>query len=336
MTVRSAPDPLLRSFPVPDERDDAELVRLVAADDMDALRVLYERYGSIVFGMARRVLGDRQLAEECTQDVFVALWRGAAKYEPGARPGEYLADRDHEVSGDRPRTPSRGAARRPLRARSGSGDESPDSADLAATADQAQRVAAAVAELPLPQREALMLAYFEGLSHSEIADRLEVPLGTVKGRIRLALDRLRELAPEFALNAERSNERGDRDLAATHALGALPPVEAARSRRSWPKNARLATEVEEYRTVVETLESGHRPRGPAGRPLRRGPQPDRGEERRRCRPRRCRVGAGVRADRGTRRRSRFAPVEEARCPLSRRVRRGGHDRRRRGCAVVGQ
>ena len=68
--------------PVPDERDDAELVRLVAADDMDALRVLYERYGSIVFGMARRVLGDRQLAEECTQDVFVALWRGAAKYEP--------------------------------------------------------------------------------------------------------------------------------------------------------------------------------------------------------------------------------------------------------------
>src|SRR5213080_268094 len=56
---------------VPDEREDAELVELVARDDTDALRVLYERYGSIVFGMAQRLLGDRQLAEECTQDVFV-------------------------------------------------------------------------------------------------------------------------------------------------------------------------------------------------------------------------------------------------------------------------
>ena len=82
------------------------------------------------------------------------------------------------------------------------GDESPDSAELVAAADQAQRVAAAVAELPTPQRDALTLAYFEGLSHSEIAARLAVPLGTVKGRIRLALDRLRELAPAFALHSE--------------------------------------------------------------------------------------------------------------------------------------
>ena len=67
---------------MPDKRDDAELVQLVVANDMDALQALYERYGSIVFGMAQRILGDRQLAEECTQDVFVALWRSAAKYEP--------------------------------------------------------------------------------------------------------------------------------------------------------------------------------------------------------------------------------------------------------------
>jgi RNA polymerase sigma-70 factor (ECF subfamily) len=186
---------------VPDERDDAELVRLVAADDTDALRVLYERYGSIVFGMARRVLGDRQLAEECTQDVFVALWRGAAKYEPErARVSTWLIG----ITRYRAIDLVRRRAARPVDpyGEIWRGDESPDSADLAATADQARRVAAAVAELPAPQRDALMLAYFEGLSHSEIADRLEVPLGTVKGRIRLALDRLRELAPAYALNAE--------------------------------------------------------------------------------------------------------------------------------------
>ena len=186
---------------VPDKRDDAELVQLVAADDMDALRVLYERYGSIVFGMAQRVLGDRHLAEECTQDVFVALWRSAAKYEPGrAQVSTWLIG----IAKYRAIDLVRRRAARPADpyAEIWQGDESPDSADLVAAGDQAQRVAAAVAELSPPQREALTLAYFEGLSHSEIAERLSVPLGTVKGRIRLALDRLRELAPEFALHVE--------------------------------------------------------------------------------------------------------------------------------------
>ena len=186
---------------MPDKRDDAELVQLVAADDMDALRVLYERYGSIVFGMAQRVLGDRHLAEECTQDVFVALWRSAAKYEPGrAQVSTWLIG----IAKYRAIDLVRRRAARPADpyAEIWQGDESPDSADLVAAGDQAQRVAAAVAELSPPQREALTLAYFEGLSHSEIAERLSVPLGTVKGRIRLALDRLRELAPEFALHVE--------------------------------------------------------------------------------------------------------------------------------------
>ena len=97
---------------VPDERDDADLVQLVAADDTDALRVLYERYGSIVFGMAQRLLGDRQLAEECTQDVFVALWRSAAKYEPGrAQVSTWLVG----IAKDRPRPAARGAPLRPVR-----------------------------------------------------------------------------------------------------------------------------------------------------------------------------------------------------------------------------
>jgi RNA polymerase sigma-70 factor (ECF subfamily) len=69
-------------------------------------------------------------------------------------------------------------------------------------ADESARIAEAMAELPEVQREALTLAYFDELSHSEIADRLGLPVGTVKGRIRLALDRLRVLAPKYALDAE--------------------------------------------------------------------------------------------------------------------------------------
>ena len=131
----------------------------------------------------------------------MALWRGAAKYEPGrAQVSTWLIG----IARYRAIDLVRRRAARPADpyGEIWRGDESPDSADLVAAGDQARRVAAAVAELPPPQREALMLAYFEGLSHSEIAERLAVPLGTVKGRIRLALDRLRELAPEFALHAE--------------------------------------------------------------------------------------------------------------------------------------
>jgi RNA polymerase sigma-70 factor (ECF subfamily) len=81
-------------------------------------------------------------------------------------------------------------------------EQAPDAAELVSEADESSRVAAALAELPEPQREAIALAYFDGLSHTEIADRLGVPVGTVKGRIRLALDRLRAVAPDYALGTE--------------------------------------------------------------------------------------------------------------------------------------
>lgn len=187
---------------MPDERDDAELVRRIARDDTDALRTLYERYGTIVFGMAYRMLGDRQSAEECTQDVFVAIWRTAQAYEAErGRVSSWLVT----IARNRAVDLVRRRAARPVdpHAEIWQNDESPDVADLAAAADHSRRVAAAMAELPAPQRDALALAYFAGLSHNEIADRLAVPLGTVKGRIRLALDRLRELAPKYALNTER-------------------------------------------------------------------------------------------------------------------------------------
>jgi RNA polymerase sigma-70 factor (ECF subfamily) len=182
--------------------EDVELVRRVADRDADALRALYDRYGSTVHGLAYRVVGDRQLAEDCTQEVFVSVWRSASRFDPTrARLSTWLFAIARNTAVDAVRR----RMSRPveLLEEDQRADESADTADLVATADQGERVAAAMAELPGPQLEALALAYFEGLSHAEIAERLDVPLGTVKGRIRLALDRLRELAPRYALDAER-------------------------------------------------------------------------------------------------------------------------------------
>jgi len=186
---------------VPEPVDDVLLVRRVESGDSDALRALYDRYSGIVFGMTYRLLGDRQAAEECTQDVFVSVWRTARSYEPNrARVSTWLLT----IARKRAIDATRRRAARPVDPHEDvrSVDESPDTADVVSTADEASRVAAAMAELPDPQREALSLAYFDGLSHTEIAERLDIPVGTVKGRIRLALDRLRAIAPKYALGAE--------------------------------------------------------------------------------------------------------------------------------------
>lgn len=186
---------------MPDDPVDAGLVRAIGAGDAAALESLYARYGNIVFGMAYRFLGDRQAAEECVQDVFVAVWRGATSYdEERSRVTTWL----FTIARNRAVDLTRRRAARPvdLHEEVESPEHAPDTADLVAAADRSSRVAEAMAELPDPQREVLTLAYFEGLSHTEIADRLGVPIGTVKGRIRLALDRLRVLAPTYSLETE--------------------------------------------------------------------------------------------------------------------------------------
>lgn len=188
-----------------DGRSDAELVARLGEGDTDALRVLYERYGPILFGMALRLLGDRQAAEECTQDALVAVWRNARSYDP-----ERAAVSTWMISIARNRAVDlwRRGRTRPgePRAEIAQGDESPDVGDVGdvvIAAETSERVAAAMAELPDSQREVIVLAYFQELSHSEIATRLDLPLGTVKGRIRLALDRLRAVAPAYALESRR-------------------------------------------------------------------------------------------------------------------------------------
>ncbi len=171
------------------ESDDAAAVEAVARGDADALEALYRRYGRLAYSIAYRITGDRTIAEECTQDTFVALWRHAAQFDPArGKLSTWLF------------TVSRNAAIRALRRRRpfveldeqlepGSDEPAPD--EVVAAADEAELVAEAMTLLPPAQLEVVQLAYFDGLSQTEIAARLDLPLGTVKGRLRLALDRLR-------------------------------------------------------------------------------------------------------------------------------------------------
>ena len=179
---------------------DAAAVRRVAAGDATALSELYARYGRIVYSFAHRLTRDDTLSEECVQDVFVALWRRAADFDPTrAKLTTWL----FVVARNRAIELGRQKARRPeLRDDLEPVGSAPDPADLVGVADEAQRLAEAVAELPEDQLEVLRLAYFGGLSHSEIAASTGIPLGTVKGRMRLALGRLRGLVDTYNVQLE--------------------------------------------------------------------------------------------------------------------------------------
>jgi RNA polymerase sigma-70 factor, ECF subfamily len=182
-------------------RLDSALLASVSAGDSQAFRALYERYGRMVHSVALRILQDSQLAEECVQDVFVEVWRGARRFDPArARPSTWI----YAIARNRAIDASRSRARRPLpQADVEPPGFSPDTVDLVTAADQAIRVAEAMATLQPAQLEVVQLVYFDGLSHSEVAGKLDLPLGTVKSRLRLAVDRLRKLAEDLELEVAR-------------------------------------------------------------------------------------------------------------------------------------
>ena len=180
---------------------DAARVAAVASGDAVALRELYDRYGKVIYSFAYRLTQDATLSEECVQDVFVALWRRAADFDPTrAKLTTWLfvvaRNRAIELGRQKNRRPELRDDLEPV------GSE-PDPADRVTAADESQRVAEAMAELPDDQLAVLRLSYFDGLSHSEIAEVIGIPLGTVKGRMRLALERLRSLSDTYDLQAER-------------------------------------------------------------------------------------------------------------------------------------
>jgi len=177
--------------------DDATLVRLAARDHQDALGELYDRYNRLVFSLALNVVGDRATAEEITLDVFTRVWEKAETYRSDqAKVSTWLTSitryRSIDVlrrRGSRPEQHSLDWAE--VSPDHIPGVENPEEATVIAL--QRQRVRAAVATLPPDQKQALALAYFKGYTHREISEILDQPLGTVKTRIRLAMQKLRDM-----------------------------------------------------------------------------------------------------------------------------------------------
>jgi RNA polymerase sigma-70 factor, ECF subfamily len=175
----------------PGEPGDADLLRAVTQRDPSALMALYDRYGRLAFGLAYRILGDAGIAEEAVQDAFWLVWRRADTFDSSRGSGvrAWLLTIVHHKAIDLRRRHGRATTL----------DDIDEAAPVHAGPDvwtavsqrlERDRVREAVAALPKEQQEAIELAYFDGLSHREIAERTGAPLGTIKGRMRLGLRKL--------------------------------------------------------------------------------------------------------------------------------------------------
>ncbi|GAC1483045.1 MAG: sigma-70 family RNA polymerase sigma factor [Candidatus Dormibacteria bacterium] len=199
-------------------QSDGDVVAQVLAGDLSAVELLYERYARIAFGLAYRILNDRMAAEDVVQDAFVALWRRAATFDPGRgciRPWLLQIVRNRAI--DRLRAvATRRESANIEEANLSVADSAWDGVASAADRDQVIKL---LNDLPEGQRRAIELSYFGGLSHPQVAAVMGLPLGTVKGRQRLGLQKMR-----------RSLESGGDSLtrektgpAATGPVSHLPP-----------------------------------------------------------------------------------------------------------------
>jgi RNA polymerase sigma-70 factor, ECF subfamily len=162
--------------------------RLVARDD-SVLSELYDQFGSYVFGLAARVIGDRHAAEDVTQEVFLSLWERPEAFDPArGRLRTFLGTLAHRRAVDVVR---REEARRRRAARDAATTMPiPDVGELAMAIVTAEQVRAEVNRLPADQRAAIELAYFGGRTYRQVADELGIPEGTAKSRMRLGLGRI--------------------------------------------------------------------------------------------------------------------------------------------------
>jgi RNA polymerase sigma-70 factor, ECF subfamily len=178
----------------PDADSDDALLEAIRGRDEAAIAALYDRYGRLAFGLAYRVVGERNAAEDVVQEAFLSIWRRAASFETTrGSVRTWVLSIVHHRAIDR----LRGTAGRTRQ------DTTIDDFERVLAVDdpwrevsqviQRETLQKAIATLPDAQRQAVELAYFEGFTQQEIAAKMDVPVGTVKGRLRLAMQRLRSL-----------------------------------------------------------------------------------------------------------------------------------------------
>lgn len=178
----------------PDADSDDALLDAIRRRDEEAIAALYDRYGRLAFGLAYRVVGERNAAEDVVQEAFLSIWRRAASFETTrGSVRTWVLSIVHHRAIDR----LRGTAGRTRQ------DAPIDDFERVLAIDdpwrevsqviQRESLQKAIATLPDAQRQAVELAYFDGYTQQEIATRMDVPVGTVKGRLRLAMQRLRTL-----------------------------------------------------------------------------------------------------------------------------------------------
>lgn len=172
---------------------DEELMALVRQGDPDAFEVVFDRHGGPAYSLAFRMCGERELAEDVVQETFTGLWRGVGNYQAGRgslRSWLLTATRNRMIDAFR----TRRAKQAGDIFDEGLAERVPGISDTHAEVsarEDARAVREALGTLPEDQRTVIELAFFSGLSHSEIAGRLGLPAGTVKGRMRLGLAKLR-------------------------------------------------------------------------------------------------------------------------------------------------
>jgi RNA polymerase sigma-70 factor (ECF subfamily) len=178
---------------------DEEIIARLSAGESWAMAVLYDRYARLVFSLALRILNDRGAAEEAVQEIFVKVWRRARDYR--AERGRFSSwltgiAHNHAIDELRRRRARPSASDDAADAMEQVVDTAPAPMDLAMQSVERRRILDALSAIPDAQRRAIELAFFEGLTQQEIADRLGEPLGTIKTRMRLGMQKLKALLEE--------------------------------------------------------------------------------------------------------------------------------------------